>query len=256
MRRRTMLLPPARNAARQNFVRFYIRIAWSSARSLAPAATSVVVVFAALRQTAASRASRLSVCLPSPGPIPMPMREARFRERIYISRNRANFYTLLDGTDPKTKRPLSCQLSRDGGGGGWPAGRQTAPKKRKGKERGREDGGAPLVGACEDLSRQQRGYGKKKRARRGTRRPSVSEPRVSAKFRKRKWRKGAIIERLSFILRPRPIYMHVCLEESIHYARTAPEKISLLTACGRRLKMSEAQSSFVTRGEQAWPEQQ
>lgn len=58
MRRRTMLLPPARSVARQNFVRFYIRIGWSSARSLAPAvATSTIVV--ALRQTAARPASRL-----------------------------------------------------------------------------------------------------------------------------------------------------------------------------------------------------
>lgn len=152
LRRRTMLLPPARSVARQNFVRFYIRIGWSSARSLAPAvATSTIVV--ALRQTAARPASRLvsrRVFLLQPDRYRCRFRGERVRTRaasenastsretgrIFISRSRRH------GPENKTSAFLPIIGNETRGRRRMAGGKINSPlppeKKRKGKTRGRE----------------------------------------------------------------------------------------------------------------------
>lgn len=160
-----------RRRARLNFVRFYTRIGWSSTRSLSlPAPALPNCHLPRVARGAHQHLGRYPMLDAGERPT------ARFRERIYISRRPTEFLYRLDGTDPKTKRPLSCQLSGTKSRGRMLAGGKTNNSKRRQREEG--EGECSPMRACVDLSRQQQRNGKK-----NPREKAMDRSRVSAKFR-------------------------------------------------------------------------
>lgn len=86
------------SAARQNFVRFYMRIGWSSTRSFSlPAPALSNCHLPRVARCAFTWAGR-----ENPSLLP--------RTHLHLEKP-TEFLFRLDGTDPKTKRLLSCQLS-------------------------------------------------------------------------------------------------------------------------------------------------
>lgn len=124
-----------------------------------------VLLFTRPRAVELPPPARRAVCLHLgryPPTFPMPARDPSLLPRTHLHLEKpTEFLFCLDGTDPKTKRLLSCQLSGTKSRRRRLAGEKTnSPKEKERKER---EGECSPMRACVDLSRQQQRNEKKKK---------------------------------------------------------------------------------------------